>query len=354
MAYTTINKSSDYFDTRTYSASGAGSISDVSFQPDFLWFKNRTVVGDHGLMDSVRGINKISHSNDTLAQITSSATNDFTAFTSNGFTYGASAQLDTSNGTPVTWLWKAGTTSGIATNGATTITPQSYSFNQTSGMSIINYDGNNTAGAKVAHGLGATPDMMIVKAMNSTAHWAVYHKSMGNTHYMQFDTNQQLDDAGVWNDTSPDSVNFTVGISDKTNTVTYIAYCFAEKQGFSKFGSYKGTGSSTGTPFIYTGFKPAFVMTKVISGGNDAWSMTDIPRDNAVGGGGNATGARVTANETAAESTNTSWASIQKYSNGFSPQGTDSVTNAAGYTYIYMAFAKAPLVGSNNVPANAR
>ena len=354
MAYTTINKSSNYFNTKLYTGNGASTrtVTGVGFQPDFVWGKERSSVGSHNLMDAVRTANKYLQSNNTNTQ--DSDATKLQSFDSDGFTVGDDGSINQNSATYASWNWKAGTTSGIATNGATTITPGNYSFNQTSGMSIINYDGNDTAGAKVAHGLGATPDMMIVKAMNSTAHWAVYHKAMGNTHYMQFDTNAQLDDAGVWNDTSPDSVNFTVGQSDKTNLNTYIAYCFAEKKGYSKFGKYLGTGSSTGTPFIYTGFKPAFVMTKVMSGGNDAWSMTDIPRDNNVGGGGNATGARVTANESAAESTNTSWASIQKYSNGFSPQGTDGVTNATGYTYIYMAFAEAPLVGTNNVPANAR
>ena len=236
MAYTTINKSSSFQNQVLYTGNGSTqSVTGVGFQPDWTWCKQRNTARNHGLFDAVRGVTKILYSNDTSGQGT--AATSLTSFNSDGFSCGGETETNQNGGTYVAWNWKAGTTSGIATNGATTITPGGYSFNQTSGMSIINYDGNNTAGAKIPHGLGATPDMMIVKAMNSTAHWAVYHKSMGNTHYMQFDTNQQLDDAGVWNDTSPDSVNFTVGISDKTNTVTYIAYCFAEKTGFSKNGN---------------------------------------------------------------------------------------------------------------------
>jgi hypothetical protein len=196
--------------------------------------------------------------------------------------------------------------------------------------------------------------MIIVKQLNSTNYWTVYHKSLSANSWVYLDTNEvKASNTAMWNNTEPTSSVFSIGTYTNTNQSgsTYIAYCFAEKTGFSKFGKYLGTGSATGTPFIHTGFKPAFVMTKG-SDVADQWTLSDIPRDNAVGSG-NGTGARLTADSNAAESTNTSWASIQKYSNGFSPQGSDGVTNGDGKTYIFMAFGQS-LVGSNNVPCVAR
>ena len=346
MAYTTINKSTDYFNTKLYTGTGSSNAqTGVGFQPDWLWIKNRNNTQRHNILDAVRGVTKRISSNTTDAQATNSYL--LSSFNSDGFTLGTDQDgfgTNTNGNTYAAWNWKAGTTSGIATNGATTITPGSYSFNQTSGMSIINYDGNNTAGAKVAHGLGATPAMMIVKAMNGgSIHWGIYHKDIGNTHYMQFDTNAKLDDAGVWNDTSPDNVNFTVGNSDKTNTVTYIAYCFAEKQGYSKFGSYKGNGNADGA-FVYTGFKPAFVMIKRTDGSND-WILSDNKRL-----GYNSDNKRLYPNQNYSDDSQ----GFDLFSNGFKPTITGTTVNGSGNSYIYMAFAEAPLVGTNNVPCTAR
>ena len=348
MAYTTINKSTDYFNTVTYTGNGGTqSITGVGFQPDWTWCKQRNTARNHGLFDAVRGVTKILYSNDTSGQGT--AATSLTSFNSDGFSCGGETETNQNGGTYVAWNWKAGTTSGIATNGATTITPANYSFNQTSGMSIVNYDGNNTAGAKVAHGLGATPDMMIVKAMNGgSIHWAIYHKDMGNTHYMQFDTNAQLDDAGVWNDTSPDSVNFTVGNSDKTNTVTYIAYCFAEKQGYSKFGKYSAVGNVDGN-FIYLGFKPSFFLAKRITDGTEPWIMFDNKRNPFNGVDKNLKPSLYEAEATQNPP------SMDFLSNGIKFRNLDGTfSNTAGKEFIYMAFAEAPLVGSNNVPCTAR
>jgi hypothetical protein len=350
MAYTTIKKPSDYFNTKLYTgngypASNSNNITGVGFQPNLVWLKVRSNADNHCWFDSVRGVQKRLASNLTAVQ--SNRATALTSFDSDGFTLGDNSESNSENYTYASWNWKAGTTSGIATNGATTITPNSYSFNQTSGMSIINYDGNNTVGAKVAHGLGATPDMMIVKAMNSTAHWAVYHKSMGNTHYLQFDSNAKLDDAGVWNDTSPDNVNFTIGNSDKTNAVTYIAYCFAEKQGYSKFGSYTGNGSTDGN-FIYTGFKPAFFLAKRITDGLEPWVMFDNKRANPFNG---VTGI-LKPNLTEAETTQGAGPSMDFLSNGIKFRNTDGTFNNSGIEFIYMAFAEETLVGDN--PATAR
>ena len=342
MAYTTIKKSSDYFDTRTYSASGAGSISDVSFQPDFLWFKNRTIAGDHGLMDAVRGVNGIIHSNDTNAEVTSNGTTNITAFTSNGFTYGASSLLDTGSGTPVTWLWKANGAGSANTDGSISST---VSANTTSGFSIVTYSGNGSAGATIGHGLGSVPKMIIVKDRDNASAWWVYHASLGATKRLRLDgTDAENTNSTLWNDTEPTSSVFSVGTYDQVNGsgINYIAYCFADVQGYSKFGSYVGNGNADGT-FVYTGFKPAFVMRKDTSATNE-WTLIDSKRSTY-----NQTNQTLVPNASDAEDGDFD---IDILSNGFKCRTAESAHNGSGRTYIYMAFAEEPLVGDN--PATAR
>ena len=346
MAYTGIDDSSAFFQTTLYTGNGSNrSITNTGnsdLQPDLIWLKARSESEYNFLYDAVRGATKGVSSDLTAVQATYS--DGLTAFGSDGFSLGTSNGINRNGTTYVAWNWKAETTSGIATNASTTITPGGYSFNQTSGMSIINYDGNNTAGAKVPHGLGATPDVMIVKAMNGNIHWAVYHKDIGNTHYLQFDTNAKLDDAGVWNDTSPDSVNFTIGNSDKSNTVTYIAYCFTEKQGYSKFGNYVGNGNADGT-YVYLGFKPAFIIIKATSG-TENWRMYDNKRN-----GFNVDNEQLFPNLNNAEASD---ADLDILSNGFKCRRNSGGFNNSGTTYIYMAFAEQPFVTSTGIPATAR
>ena len=343
MAYTTIKKPSDYFDTRTYSASGAGSVSDVSFQPDFLWFKNRTVAGDHGLMDAVRGVNKIIHSNDTNAEVTSNGTTNITAFTSNGFTYGASSLLDTGSGTPVTWLWKANGAGSANTDGSISST---VSANTTSGFSIVSFTGTG-ANATVGHGLGVTPKWIIVKS-RGVENWRVYSSYLGATKAMLLNgSNAEDTDSSYWNG-EPTSSVFTVGTNAGTNgsSVNMIAYCFADVQGYSKFGSYVGNGNADGT-FVYTGFKPAFVIVKKYSS-TSGWYMNDTARDF---NGTYGNDASLFANTSGAEFTSSSL-NVDMLSNGFKLRSNNSEVNGNTYTYIYMAFAEEPLVGDN--PATAR
>ena len=357
MAYTTINKSSDYFDIRTYSASGAGSISDLNFQPDFIWFKNRASVGDHGLFDAIRGVTKYLQSNNSSTGLTGNGSNDFTAFTSNGFNYGASSQLDTGSGTPVTWCWKANGTGSSNTAGSINST---VSVNTTSGFSIVKYTANGTQGATVGHGLGVAPKMMMFKNLDSTlgdgeVDWGVYHSSLTATNFLKLNTTQaQINSDGPFNDTEPSNTLFTLGGGSQgdrfaTNRTgdDYIAYCFAEKQGYSKFGSYVGNGNADGT-FVYTGFKPAFVLAKKTNEQYTSWIMLDNKRANSF----NSIGVRLFANVTSAEDTSSPYCDF--LSNGWKFRTADNNANDANDTYIYMAFAEAPLVGTNNVPANAR
>ena len=347
MAYTGINKSTDYFDTRTYSASGAGSVSDLNFQPDFIWFKNRTIAGDHGLFDAIRGVTKYLISNSTSTGLTGNGTSsDFLSFDTNGYTYGTSSQLDCGTGTPVTWCWKANGAGSSNTDGSITST---VSANTTAGFSIVKYTGNATAGATIGHGLGAVPNVIIAKKLNNTTNWSVYHSGLGNfAKVLSLNTTSAATtDSGVW-DNVPTSSRFLVGSDNTTNANgdNYIAYCFAEKTGYSKFGSYVGNASADGT-FVYTGFKPAFVIAKLTSVAGENWYMWDNKRST-----GNVMDKFLYPNLVNSEVGSSSF--VDFLSNGFKLRSSSDVLNGSGNTHIYMAFAEAPLVGTNNVPCTAR
>tara|TARA_Y100001963_G_scaffold78619_1_gene109149 strand:- start:12935 stop:14008 length:1074 start_codon:yes stop_codon:yes gene_type:complete len=357
MAFTTINKSSLYHNTILYTDSGAvRTLTGVGFQPDFTWIKTRNHGNRHNVFDSVRGATKGLSTDKTDAEYTQADT--LTAFTSDGFSLGADASgygVNYDNKNEVAWCWKAGTTSGIATNGSTTITPSAYSFNQTSGISIVKFAGNGTAGAKVAHGLGAVPEVIILKALsgtNSAANgWNMYHHTVGNTKYMLMNvTDNAATATNRWNDTTPDSVNFTLGSSDAVNVSdgNMVAYCFASVSGYSKMGSYVGNGNADGT-FVYTGFKPAWIMFKGSSASGNHWQIYDTKRNTF-----NVIDDLLRANQSNAENTNDANESIDVVSNGFKCRGTsNNNNNHSGVTYIYMAFGQT-MVSSGNICATAR
>jgi|5B_taG_2_1085324.scaffolds.fasta_scaffold77488_1 hypothetical protein len=350
MAYTTINKSTDYFNTILYTGDGTTkTISGVGFQPDMVWGKGRNSSSSHSVVDAVRGATKSVFPNTTAVEDTNS-TSYLTAFTSDGYSVNSSSNFNVNSRTQVNWNWKANGQGSSNTDGSINTTYTS--VNTTAGFSISKYVGNDTAGATVGHGLGAVPEMMIVKRLSGSAqHWSIYHKDIGNTHYMQFDTNAKLDDAGVWYDTSPTSTVFTIGNSSKVNggggSDSYIAYCFTPKTGYSKFGSYVGNNNNDGS-FIYTGFAPSFVMVKNTQTARD-WMMFDNKRTD---GNPNLVNKYLIANGTDTEGSN-STTGVDFLSNGFKCRNTFGSVNHAE-TYIYMAFASAPLVGSNNIPATAR
>jgi hypothetical protein len=222
------------------------------------------------------------------------------------------------------------------------------SASTTSGFSIVSYTGNSTSGATVGHGLGTTPSTIIVKVLNEgTYNWNVYHQSLGATKTLKLNlTNAEQTYSIRWNDTEPTSSVFSLGNAGEVNETgkNYIAYCFADVQGFSKFGSYTGNGYADGT-FVYTGFKPAFVITKrTDSTGN--WLMYDNKRI-----GYNPSNYFLYTNLSNVEDTsNSEW--LDLYSNGFKIRATSATVNGSGNSYIYMAFAEQPLVGDN--PATAR
>jgi hypothetical protein len=352
MAYTTINKSSAYFDTLLWtgnsaSDSGTQNITGLNFQPGFIWNKTRSAE-NHILTDVLRGTNSFLRSNATTLGY--NPANCYQIPLSNGFTAQGDegGEFNYTNINYVSWNWKAGTTTGLVTNGDTDITPSSYSFNQTSGFSIIRYTGIGGTPKQIPHGLGVKPKMFIIKRINASGSWGVLPQQLGTGHLY-------LDGAQAISNTNPlsggvlaDAVNFSVSDSGDVNASggTYVAYCFADVTGFSNVGSYIGNGSANGT-FIYTGFKPAWVLIKD-SGRTESWFIFDTKRD-----GNNGAMSGLSPNNTSAEGT-TNGTQLGLLSNGFKLTGTTDHLNGNNQNFIYMAFAEAPLVGSNNVPATAR
>jgi hypothetical protein len=346
MAYISFQPK-DYFNTKLYTGTGSSnSITGVGFQPDWVWIKRRSATSSHQLFDAVRGVTKRLFSDSNEAESTSATT--LTSFDTDGFTVSTHTGLNNSSDTYASWNWKAGTTSGISTNGSTTITPDGYSFNQTSGFSVIEYTGNGVAGAKLPHGLGAEPHLVIAKTTNLVGEpWQVYSKSLGNTNRLFLNLTNASTSATEWNSTTPDSVNVTLGNGTHINSSgnNFIAYCFTPVKGYSAMGSYTGNGSADGA-FVYTGFRPAWVMVKKSSASGDNWSILDNKRNTF-----NVMDKYLDPNSNNAEGTADIW---DFTSSGFKMRNTFSGYNASGATYIYMAFAEHPLVSSNDIPATAR
>jgi hypothetical protein len=342
MAYTGINKSTDYFNTKLISGNGGTqSLTGVGFKPDFTWIKSRSRVDPHSITDIVRGV--ASQLDSSLNSAPTTHSDAITSFNSDGFSLGSQADVNRSGTTFASWNWLAGGSQG-SSNTDGSINTTYTSVNTTSGFSISSYTGTGST-ATVGHGLGVTPKMIIFKNTSSSVDWRVYHEALGNTHRLCLnDTSASTDDDSAFNDTSPTSTVFTVGGSSSTNAGTMIAYCFAEKTGYSKFGSYTGNGSSDGT-FVYTGFKPAFVMVKRTDT-TGTWHINDTKRDTY-----NRMSHSLFPNLSDAENA-TGWF-VDYVSNGFKIRDSGNDVNASGGTYIYMAFGQS-IVGSNNIAATAR
>ena len=355
MAYTDIDKPSDYFNTLLYTANNTGgtSITGVGFQPDLIWFKNRTSAYGHRLCDSIRGANKLLSSNASSAEAT--PTDSVRSIDSDGFTLGVDNEgygVNYPNGNNIaSWNWLASNTTASNTDGSITST---VSANTTSGFSIVSYTGNGTGGATVGHGLSSTPHMYIVKRRDvGSSNWHVYHQGIGATKGLRLNLDNAENTTDIWQDTAPTSSVFSLGSSIDVNASggSYIAYCFAEKQGFSKFGSYTGNGSTDGT-FVYTGgMKPAFLIVKKTDSVN-SWVMFDNKRSSS--GGSNEIDFSLTANSSDAEETGTTSSDVDFCANGVKIREDNGGVNASGGSYIYMTFAENPFVTSTGVPATAR
>ena len=345
MAYTTINKSGDYFNTKLFTGNGGTqSITGVGFQPDWVWLKSRSVADSPILFDAVRGVTKRLMTNSTGAESTEAQ--EVQSFDSDGFTVGSSDNANRSGATMVGWNWKAGGAGSSNSDGSVTST---VSVSTTSGFSIVKYTGTGSAGATIGHGLGAVPAQIVVKGINRAESWEVYNQNLepSNASYMRWDSTQASAGSAYWNSTSPTSSVFTLNSAGGVNAtgIEYVAYCFAEIKGYSKFGDYKGNGNADG-PFIYTGFKPAYVMIRNRANGSDDWQIFDNKRANTF----NPADKILQTNLSDAEGTS----AIDLLSNGFKIRASSGFMNRNGEDLIYMSFAEAPLVGTNNVTAKAR
>ena len=346
MAYTTINKGSDYFNTVLYTGNGGtNNITGVEFQPDLVWIKNRNSTNEHCVTDVVRGATKYLHTNLTQAETT--AANSLTSFDSDGFSLGNNANFNTNTNTYVAWNWLADNTSGSSnTDGSITSTVSS---NTTSGFSIVTYTGTGVS-ETIGHGLGAVPNVIIVKGSSGTSAvdgWYTYHSSVGNTKFVELNnTGGATTFSTMWDNTTPTTTTFSTTYLSKAST-NYVAYFFAEKKGFSKFGGYTGNGSTDGT-FVYTGFKPAFVMTKE-SATTGSWNIFDNRRENPF----NVVKGNLKAESSIAEESNTNL-QMDFVSNAFKLRGTGGDLNGSGTAMIYMAFAENPFVTSTGIPTTVR
>jgi hypothetical protein len=344
-----IKDGSQYFDAKLYSGNtSTNAITGFNFSPDFVWIKSRSHASDNAVYDIVRGANKELRTNQTAAEFT--FTDSLNSFDSDGFTLGT----DTGNGnvnlsgrTYVTWAWDAGGTGSSNTDGTITST---VSANPTAGFSIVTYTGNGTSGATWGHGLGVTPKMVIFKNRDDggvNANWTVYNESIGLANNLYLNTTNSVTAASIFWDTAPSSTVFTVKNHINVNSLNYkyVAYCFAEVEGYSKFGSYTGNGSTDG-PFVALNFRPAWVLIRQTNAISD-WYLLDSTRASY-----NPAEPQLIANTAAAETPYTGWGDL--LSNGFKVRRTDAAWNGSGSTYIFAAFAEHPTGGDGVSPATAR
>ena len=365
MAYTDIDDPSAYFQTLLYTGNSANNRALVNdgnsdMQPDFVWIKDRTGTATssaawHMLFDSSRGANGLS-SNETAAE-PSNQYNTMSSFDSDGFTILAGGNYINANNEPhVAWQWKAngGTTTNVSASGSgnTQIIASTHQANTDAGFSMVTFtapdigSGNNYT---VSHGLGAVPEVIILKSRNITGNWHVYHQATGPNGVTFLNKTDAFYDNIYFADTTPSSTVFTMGARtalDPDNTA--VAYCFAEKQGYSKFGSYSGNGNNNGA-FVYLGFSPSWLLVKRTNSA-ESWQLVDNKRSPI-----NVMDEVIRPDNSGAENSNQGGGdSIDFLSNGFKPRSSAGQFNNGNSTYIYMAFAEHPFVSSKGVPTTAR
>tara|TARA_Y100000114_G_scaffold61581_1_gene56476 strand:+ start:987 stop:2033 length:1047 start_codon:yes stop_codon:yes gene_type:complete len=348
MAYSTISKPILHFNTKLYTGnSSTNAQTGVGFQPDWIWFKRRDSAAQHSLFDVVRGVTKQLSSNLNSAETTIS--DALTSFDSDGFTLGADSgnYINLNSATYAAWNWKAGGTGSANSDGdiASTV-----SANTTAGFSVVKWTSNGSNSDTIGHGLGVAPKIVLYKRYDASNNWYWLYKYVdGTLDYLHLNLNNAKADLtlGTYGFTTSTTItNLGFGNND-----SLIAYCFAEKKGYSKFGSYVGNGNADGT-FVYTGFKPAYVLIKdtTTAGSGHSWCVWDNKRSTS-----NPTTKLLLPDATDSEYTITD--PIDFYSNGFKIRDTNGSRNDSGSTYIYMAFAKEPFVANettNGVPATAR
>jgi len=354
MAYTTIDDPSQYFHTKLYTGTGSElSITNDAnagdFKPDWIWIKQRNAGStDHGMFDSSRGVTKNIKTNVTDAQSTEAQS--VKTFNTDGFTLGTSGDYNGSSDTHVAWQWKAngGTRTTFSESGNNPA--GGHQANTTAGFSIVDYTGTGAQGT-IAHGLGTAPTTVWCKGLDDGHAWLLGHTGIGSNFENDLILNAAdalADDANSFADTAPTSSVFTVNSSGSTNQdgEKFIAYCFAPIQGFSKFGKYTGNASTNG-PFIYLGFKPAWIMIRNVADAAN-WNIYDNTRST-----GNTIDDILLANGADAEGA-VGGKAVDFLSNGFKIRGNDNEMNDNGDNHIYFAFAESPFVSSEGVPTTAR
>jgi hypothetical protein len=337
MAYTSIDNPALYFQTKLYTGNATDDtaitfdVTDTSMQPALIWIKNRSTTDSHHWV-SVPGTGVAKRLRTDTTGAIGDQSDGVKSIQSNGFTIGTTGSLNGNGNSIVAWCWKE---------------------DATAGFDIVSFTGNSST-QDISHSLSAVPHWILVKNRADATNWAVYHK--GNTSapeteiiYLNAD-NATSDDSAFFGDTAPTSSQFRVGGDNGVNGNgdSMIAYVWSEKKGYSKFGSYTGNGDADGT-FVYTGFRPAWILIKRSSSGTMDWILHDNKR-----AGFNVNDDYLIANTNSAEITGNSFRSLDILSNGFKLRGTQAETNESGETYIYMAFAESPFVNSKGIPTNAR
>ena len=327
-AYTTIDDPSAYFKVQLYTGNGAANHSitfddtDTDMEPNLVWIKNRAQSDPNQLIDSVRGVTKTLDSDSNDGEVTDTDTLD--AFESDGFRVDADVKVNTNTETYVAWCWKESATSGF---------------------DILTYTGNGSA-RTISHSLSAVPHASFFKRLEIDGKgWAVYHRGIGNTHLLALTAaDPAADDASYFNDTDPTSSVFTVGTANGVNQDggSYIGYLWSSIQGFSSFGSYEANGNANGT-FVYTGFRPACVITKDADSASNQWRIFDNKRG--VNGSSKYQYPSATTTEGGEDH-------LDFHANGFKLRKSDDANDSG--THVYWAWAEAPFVNSNGVPCNAR
>lgn len=343
MAYTTINKSTDYFNTTLYDGNDTDNraITGISFAPNCVWIKDRSNSNSHYLQDTVRGATKNLKVDGNDAEET--RVSSIKSFTSDGWTMGTEAAVNANSQSFASWSWKANGSGSANTDGDINST---VSANTTSGFSIVTYTGTGSS-ATVGHGLGAAPGFITVKRLDTNDSWQTYHKSLGAGKFMQLNgTDAEATNNNRFGGTEPTTAVFSIGTDTGVNASggTYVAYCWAEKTGYCKIGKYKSNDQDfPNSPFIYTGFKPQFIMFKNISTAAN-WVMTDDKRRTY-----NPTNKKLYPNSADAE---VSDEIANLLSNGFKLDNSTGDLNASTHEYIYAAFGQS-MVASNNIPCTA-
>jgi hypothetical protein len=317
-------------DVKLWTGTGSNQTITTGFSPDLVWAKPRSAAASHGLYDTVRGNNLRLSSNQTAAEATVNL-----QMGSTGFTVEGSSSYGDSGVTYVAWTWDAGSSTVTNTDGSIT---SSVRANPSAGFSIVTYTASGTAGATVGHGLGVAPQFIIVKNRDYAQNWFAYHQYIGGAGGLNFNTTEAAftSDAGYWNSTNTSSSVITLGnYHGAFGTHGYIAYCFAPVEGYSAFGSYTGNGSADG-PFVYTGFRPRWIMVKSTSA--SGWIILDSARDSF----------NLSKKQLFPHSNTTEYDSSPDYfnvdilSNGFKLRSASGASNGNNVTYIYAAFAENP------------